>query len=67
MSYRYDYEECELEPCNEMMVKLEKTITESSFIGKIYSAGGKTYKAILGDNFSYIDPIDKSISSNQVS
>lgn len=49
-----------------MMATFETTITDSSFIGKIYSAGGKTYKVKLGDNFSYIDTIDKSISSNQV-
>lgn len=62
---RYDYEECDLAPCNEMMATLEKTITDASFVGKDFSAGGKTYKVKLGDNFSYNDPIDKSVSTKQ--
>lgn len=62
---RYDYEECALEPCNEMVDKLEKTITDPSFIGREYSHGGKTYKVKVADNFSYTDPVDKSVSSKQ--
>ncbi|XP_035910436.1 phosphoglucomutase [Anopheles stephensi] len=62
---RYDYEECYLAPCNEMMETLEKTITDPAFVGKELSAGGKTYKVKLGDNFSYNDPIDKSVSTKQ--
>lgn len=62
---RYDYEECDLAPCNDMMATLEKTITDPSFVGKDFSAGGKTYKVKLGDNFSYNDPIDKSVSTKQ--
>uniref|UniRef100_A0A182PTN1 phosphoglucomutase (alpha-D-glucose-1,6-bisphosphate-dependent) n=1 Tax=Anopheles epiroticus TaxID=199890 RepID=A0A182PTN1_9DIPT len=62
---RYDYEECDLAPCNEMMDTLEKTITDPAFVGKELSAGGKTYKVKLGDNFSYNDPIDKSVSTKQ--
>ncbi|XP_050074303.1 phosphoglucomutase [Anopheles maculipalpis] len=62
---RYDYEECDLAPCNEMMETLEKTITDPGFVGKELSAGGKTYKVKLGDNFSYNDPIDKSVSTKQ--
>lgn len=63
---RYDYEECDLAPCNEMMATLEKTITDGGFVGKQLSAGGKTYTVKLGDNFSYNDPIDKSVSTKQV-
>lgn len=66
ISLRYDYEECALEPCNEMMDKLEKTITDPSFAGKDYSFGGKTYKVKVADNFSYTDPVDKSVSTKQV-
>uniref|UniRef100_A0A1Q3FKJ2 phosphoglucomutase (alpha-D-glucose-1,6-bisphosphate-dependent) n=1 Tax=Culex tarsalis TaxID=7177 RepID=A0A1Q3FKJ2_CULTA len=62
---RYDYEECDLPPCNEMMATLEKTITDPAFTGRDFSAGGKTYKVRLGDNFSYNDPIDKSVSTKQ--
>lgn len=63
---RYDYEECALEPCNEMVALLEKTITDPSFVGKAYSSGGKTYKVKVADNFSYTDPVDKSVSTKQV-
>lgn len=63
---RYDYEECSLDPCNEMMTTLEKTITDPAFIGKEYLSGGKTYKTKIGDNFSYVDPVDKSVSTKQV-
>uniref|UniRef100_A0A182Q403 phosphoglucomutase (alpha-D-glucose-1,6-bisphosphate-dependent) n=1 Tax=Anopheles farauti TaxID=69004 RepID=A0A182Q403_9DIPT len=62
---RYDYEECDLAPCNEMMEALEKTITDGAFVGRQLSAGGKTYTVKLGDNFSYNDPIDKSVSTKQ--
>uniref|UniRef100_U5ELU3 phosphoglucomutase (alpha-D-glucose-1,6-bisphosphate-dependent) n=1 Tax=Corethrella appendiculata TaxID=1370023 RepID=U5ELU3_9DIPT len=62
---RYDYEECDLAPCNDMMSTLEKTITDPGFVGKEFSAGGKKYTVKLGDNFSYNDPIDKSVSSKQ--
>lgn len=63
---RYDYEECALEPCNEMIAVLEKTIAEASFVGREYSSGGKTYKVKVADNFSYTDPVDKSVSTKQV-
>lgn len=48
------------------METLEKTITDGSFAGKTYSSGGKTYVVKLGDNFSYTDAIDKSVSTKQV-
>lgn len=63
---RYDYEDCDLEPCNNMVVALEKKITDPSFVGQEYSHGGKTYKVKVADNFSYTDPVDKSVSSKQV-
>ena len=63
---RYDYEECDLEPCNKMMDELEKLITGPGFVGKEFANGGKTYKVQLGDNFSYVDPIDKSLATKQV-
>lgn len=62
---RYDYEECALEPCNEMVAKLEQKITSPSFVGSEYSHGGKTYKVKVADNFSYTDPVDKSVSNKQ--
>lgn len=62
---RYDYEECDLAPCNEMMATLEQTITAPTFPGRSFSTGGKSYTVKLGDNFSYNDPIDKSVSTKQ--
>ena len=63
---RYDYEECELVPCNKMMNDLETLITQPVFLGRDFSNGGKTYKVKLGDNFSYTDPIDNSVATKQV-
>ncbi|XP_050333006.1 phosphoglucomutase [Bactrocera neohumeralis] len=62
---RYDYEECELEPCNEMIATMEKNITDPSFVGKSFTSGDKTYKVKVADNFSYTDPVDKSLATKQ--
>ncbi|CAG4994689.1 unnamed protein product [Parnassius apollo] len=62
---RYDYEECASDPCNEMMQALEKKITAPGFVGSSYSSGNKTYVVKLADNFSYMDPIDKSVAMKQ--
>ncbi|XP_017863552.1 PREDICTED: phosphoglucomutase [Drosophila arizonae] len=62
---RYDYEECDLEPCNEMMATMEKNITAAEFVGKSFSSEGKTYKVKEADNFSYTDPVDKSLATKQ--
>lgn len=63
--YRYDYEECDSESANKMMEHLEKFIS-GDVVGKSYSSGGKTYVIQKVDNFSYVDPIDKSVAKNQV-
>lgn len=63
---RYDYEECELAPCNQMMDLLEKKITDPAFVGKTFSHGAKSYTVKVADNFSYTDPVDKSVSTKQV-
>ncbi|KAI9586811.1 hypothetical protein GQX74_002658 [Glossina fuscipes] len=62
---RYDYEECELQSCNDMMAYLEKTICDLSFVGREFTAEGKSYKVKMADNFSYTDPIDKSVAIKQ--
>lgn len=62
---RYDYEECELEPCNEMIETMEKLITDGSFVGRSFTAGDQTYKVKVADNFSYVDPVDKSTATKQ--
>lgn len=65
--FRYDYENCEAAPCNEMMKLLEEKVTHSSFAAQVLESGGKKYTVKLGDNFQYTDPIDRSVATNQVS
>ncbi|CAH2092620.1 unnamed protein product [Euphydryas editha] len=62
---RYDYEECPSDPCNEMMQELEKKITEPGFVGSKHSSGDKTYVVAEADNFSYMDPVDRSVAMKQ--
>jgi len=62
---RYDYEDCQLDPCNQLMTDLENLITKADFVGREFSNGGKTYKVKTGDNFSYTDPIDGSVATKQ--
>uniref|UniRef100_A0A023EWH2 phosphoglucomutase (alpha-D-glucose-1,6-bisphosphate-dependent) n=1 Tax=Aedes albopictus TaxID=7160 RepID=A0A023EWH2_AEDAL len=61
---RYDYEECDLAPCNEMMATLEKPSPIRPSSARVLLRG-KPYAVKLGDNFSYNDPIDKSVSTKQ--
>lgn len=63
---RYDYEECETEPANQLMQHLEALIADCSFVGKSFCSGGKSYTVAKADNFSYVDPIDNSVANNQV-
>ncbi|CAG0890735.1 unnamed protein product [Cyprideis torosa] len=58
---RYDYENCESEPCNQMMKELEEKITNPDFIGASF---GK-FKVKSADNFEYTDPVDGSVSKKQ--
>lgn len=62
---RYDYEECDEEAAKKMMEHLEKFITSEGIVGKNYTSGGKTYVIKKVDNYSYTDPIDKSIAKKQ--
>lgn len=50
-----------------MMKELEKKITEASFVGTKFEEAGKTFVVEAADNFQYTDPIDESITKNQVS
>lgn len=62
---RYDYEDCAMEPCKEMMSNMEKLITSPKFIGLNFMAHGKAYIVKKADNFSYKDPVDQSVTTNQ--
>ncbi|PVD23314.1 hypothetical protein C0Q70_16582 [Pomacea canaliculata] len=62
---RYDYENCETEPANTMMNKLQELVDDPSTVGKSFTSGSKTYTVKIADNFRYCDPVDGSISENQ--
>ena len=66
VSPRYDYEEVEAEGANKMMKELEALISDRSFVGKQFPVGDKVYTVEKIDNFEYSDPVDGSISRNQV-
>lgn len=63
---RYDYEEVDADGANRMMKDLETLFFDRSFVGKTLSAGDKSYVVEKADNFEYSDPVDGSISRNQV-
>ncbi|XP_066996491.1 phosphoglucomutase [Anabrus simplex] len=62
---RYDYENCDAASCNKMMAELEALITAPGYVGRVLSNEVKQYTVRLGDNFSYVDPIDKSKAEKQ--
>lgn len=63
---RYDYEEVDSDAANKMMKDLEAAMMDPSFKGKKFSSGDKTYEVDIADNFAYTDPVDGSVSKNQV-
>ena len=65
--HRYDYENVETAPANQMMENLEVLLNDGSLIGKTFTQGKKDYVVAKADNFEYTDPIDGSISKKQVS
>lgn len=50
-----------------MMTHLNNIIASGELIGKTFDIQGKSFKVKLTDDFSYVDPIDKSVTRNQVS
>lgn len=49
------------------MANLNAYVADQSNIGKVFTSGDKSYTLAKADNFSYTDPVDHSISKNQVS
>lgn len=49
-----------------MMKDLEALMLDRSFVGKQFSANDKVYTVEKADNFEYSDPVDGSVSKNQV-
>lgn len=58
---RYDYENLSLESANQVYAKFQQKVTDTAFIGEKFG-GHEVSKA---GNFRYVDPVDKSVSSNQ--
>lgn len=50
-----------------MIKDLETAMFDPTFVGKKFSSGDKTYEVAVADNFAYTDPVDGSVSKNQVS
>lgn len=63
---RYDYEECDTESASKLMNHLESQLADGSLVGKTFTSGKKSYTIKNADNFSYVDPIDHSVTKNQV-
>lgn len=49
-----------------MVKDLEAAMFDPAFVGKKFSSGDKTYEVAVADNFAYTDPVDGSVSKNQV-
>ncbi|KAI3646125.1 hypothetical protein MP228_009053 [Amoeboaphelidium protococcarum] len=61
---RYDYEEIESDKANAMYKNLLQLVEGEGREQFINSQHGN-FKVVKADNFSYVDPIDKSVSKNQ--
>ncbi|CDW55556.1 phosphoglucomutase [Trichuris trichiura] len=53
---RYDFENCDVAACREMMSKLEQTVTNASFAGRSFTAESQTFTVSKADNFTYVSP-----------
>lgn len=49
------------------MRDLEAMITDKAFTNQKFAVGNNVYSVEKTDNFEYIDPVDGSVSRNQVS
>eukprot|EP00735_Rhodelphis_limneticus_P003951 TRINITY_DN15495_c0_g1::TRINITY_DN15495_c0_g1_i1::g.30570::m.30570 TRINITY_DN15495_c0_g1::TRINITY_DN15495_c0_g1_i1::g.30570 ORF type:complete len:562 (+),score=188.65,sp/Q9SCY0/PGMP_ARATH/62.46/0.0,PGM_PMM_I/PF02878.11/3.9e-36,PGM_PMM_III/PF02880.11/1.8e-27,PGM_PMM_II/PF02879.11/8e-14,PGM_PMM_IV/PF00408.15/2e-10,Ribosomal_S6e/PF01092.14/0.062,DUF91/PF01939.11/0.15 TRINITY_DN15495_c0_g1_i1:7-1692(+) len=56
---RHDYEECETAGADAMMAHL--VAQHKDIVGKEFDG----YKVAIADEFEYVDPVDKSVSSHQ--
>lgn len=73
MNSRYDYEECDVDKANAMMSHLRSMVESGSLVNEQVSSdssdsgeGQTTYTVQLMDDFGYIDPIDKTLTTKQV-
>lgn len=63
---RYDYDNVDIDTACEMMEDLEMMIIDKSFVKQRFAVEDKIYKVEKADNFEYTDPVDSTISRNQV-
>jgi len=56
----------DLDAAVEMMLDLELVVSDKAFIGQVFAVGEKKYQVEAADNFEYSDPVDGTISRNQV-
>lgn len=63
---RYDYENVDIDAACEMMEDLEIMIADKSFVKQRFAVEDKIYQVEKADNFEYTDPVDSTISRNQV-
>lgn len=63
---RYDYENVDIDAACEMMEDLEIMISDKSFAKQRFAVEDKIYQVDKADNFEYTDPVDSTISRNQV-
>ncbi|PLW34826.1 hypothetical protein PCANC_18713 [Puccinia coronata f. sp. avenae] len=64
---RYDYEEVDSAGASKMMAHIESAFGQKEFIGSSLSSqtGNTSFQVKEAGNFSYTDPIDKSVSKGQ--
>ncbi|XP_018007767.1 phosphoglucomutase-1-like [Hyalella azteca] len=64
---RYDYENCAAEPCGAMVARLRGLVdgVDGGLTGKSFVDGEKSYTVDRADDFSYTDPIDGSVATQQ--
>lgn len=62
---RYDFEDCESEPCNKMMAKLKARLESDELIGERVPIRGDEIVIRKTGDFSYEDKFDKSVTRNQ--
>lgn len=63
---RYDYESIDIDTACEMMEDLEIMITDKSFVKQRFAVEDKIYQVEKADSFEYTDPVNSSLTRNQV-
>lgn len=63
---RYDYESIDIDTACEMMEDLEIMIIDKSFVKQRFAVEDKIYQVEKADSFEYTDPVNSSLTRNQV-